>query len=147
MEVVDELWGEAIADSGLDGSKLQRFGAVRSAWEGASAQWWGYFRPPRRERRGLPSRGCLRGSDAIAYGGLVVEIAVPCFPGERAGDRFLALGNPLEAGGEGIGFLETGRVALLLLPTPRRRRSSPPPVLAGAERPTKPTVPPESGYP
>lgn len=36
----EELWNEAIADSGLDPAKLHRFDAVRAVIEGAGAQWW-----------------------------------------------------------------------------------------------------------
>lgn len=36
----EELWNEAIADSGLDLAKLHRFDAVRAVIEGAGAQWW-----------------------------------------------------------------------------------------------------------
>lgn len=36
----EELWSEAIADSGLDAAKLHRFDALRAVIEGAGAQWW-----------------------------------------------------------------------------------------------------------
>jgi hypothetical protein len=36
----EELWNEAIADSGLDVAKLHRFDAVRAVNEGIGAQWW-----------------------------------------------------------------------------------------------------------
>ncbi|HEX6664279.1 MAG TPA: hypothetical protein VF025_11440 [Gaiellaceae bacterium] len=36
----EDLWNEAIADSGLDPAKLHRFDAVRAVMEGAAAQWW-----------------------------------------------------------------------------------------------------------
>jgi hypothetical protein len=38
--VLQELWREAISDSGLDASKLQHFDAVRVVRGGAGAQWW-----------------------------------------------------------------------------------------------------------
>jgi hypothetical protein len=36
----EELWNEAIADSGIDVAKLHRFDAVRAVIEGTGAQWW-----------------------------------------------------------------------------------------------------------
>jgi hypothetical protein len=38
--IADELWREAVADSGLDEAQLHRFEAVRAVMEGAGAQWW-----------------------------------------------------------------------------------------------------------
>src|SRR4029450_13614256 len=38
--VLQELWREAISDSGLDASKLQHFDAVRVVRGGAGGQWW-----------------------------------------------------------------------------------------------------------
>jgi hypothetical protein len=36
----EELWNDAIADSGLGLAKLRRFDAVRAVIEGVGAQWW-----------------------------------------------------------------------------------------------------------
>ena len=38
--IADELWREAVADSGLDEAQLHRFEAVRAVMAGAGAQWW-----------------------------------------------------------------------------------------------------------
>jgi hypothetical protein len=38
--VVDDLWREAIADSGVDSNSVHRFEAIRAVSEGAGAQWW-----------------------------------------------------------------------------------------------------------
>jgi len=38
--IAEELWNEAIADSGLDVAKLHRFDAARGVVEGAGAHWW-----------------------------------------------------------------------------------------------------------
>jgi hypothetical protein len=38
--IADEIWREAITDSGLDSSKVHRFDAVRAVTVGAGAQWW-----------------------------------------------------------------------------------------------------------
>jgi hypothetical protein len=38
--IADELWREAVADSGLDEAELHRFEAVRAMMEGGGAQWW-----------------------------------------------------------------------------------------------------------
>jgi hypothetical protein len=38
--IADEIWHEAITDSGLDSSKVHRFDAARAVTVGAGAQWW-----------------------------------------------------------------------------------------------------------
>jgi hypothetical protein len=38
--IAEELWREAVADSGLDEAQLHRFDAVRAVVEGFGAQWW-----------------------------------------------------------------------------------------------------------